>query len=222
MTNLVQATPGDPGTVPYQGQTEYHQDFGTPRSYNPDMDVGLAVRQAKEAGLVNVGGIDPLAEAQAARIAEAVGSGQRAFISPMNKTAKIMVKGGVMTPCYPNTDNPIVPGAPSAMGVEMRRLGDVFVEFEGGMCILDPNGGSDGQDTLRIMWCEANPQITRDCLSPEVEQWSAMKEGQLNTSIREPSLDPGMDVDRVLAGDWSAFSNAGSLAARARAILAGS
>ena len=49
----------------------------------------------------------------------------------------------------------------------------------------------------------------------------AIYQRQLNTAIKEPSLDPGLDVDRVLAGDYSAFGKAGSLASRARAILHG-
>ena len=198
--------------------TEYNQDFGQPRAYDPGLDVGAAVRAAKEAGLVNLSGVDPSLDAEAARVAQALKDGKIAFVSPMNKRAHILVKGGKLTPCYAQTDEPVVAGVPATNGTEMRRLGDIFLDFEGGITILDP---SDPDDQVRILWCEANPSVTRNCMAQEVEQWTAMKEGQLNTAIKEPSLDPGLDVDRVLAGDYSAFGKAGSLASRARAILHG-
>lgn len=143
-------------------------------------------------------------------------SGRKAFVSPMRVKGSYMVKPGVLTVVYPGTNQPVQPGAP-ATHLEMRRLGDVKAVFQGNVLIVDPST-PDGK--LIYDWAMRHPEICRDAENAETEIWAAFKQGQLNLAGREPSIPVNINVDKVMAGDYSGFNESNSIAARARKRLA--
>jgi len=191
-----------------------------PRVYDASADIKNEVSQAKEAvaaGQAEFSTGDPLAEARARQIAEAVSFGKLAYISPVHKNTKFLIRSGKSTLCVQGSDVPAMAGMNQP--TEVRRIGDVFIQFSQGICILDPD--NDPDDLVRLDWAIQHEDICRNAMDPMVDTWLSMKEGQLNLSTREPSLDPSLDVDAVMRGDFSGFSTTGSLAARARAIIGG-
>lgn len=157
------------------------------------------------------------AEAQAQVLVDAIRQGKMAFISPSAKTYRKLVKPGRVTACYPGTQLPIIPGAPSQNGVDMTRVGDIWATFSGGMLIVGPQ---DENGVEIIEWASSHPDVCRDAMDPSTETWAAMRGSQLNMADREPSLPTNIDVDAVLRGDFSGFSEFESVTQRARRMLA--
>lgn len=188
-----------------------------PRVYDPAQDLTAQTRatRAKHTGPVN---IDPDADLKVAQVTQALTAGKRAFVAPVHQNSHILIHAGKPTTCYAGSDQPAIPGMPATAGVEVRRIGDIFIDFTGGIGIFDPE---DEADAIRIAWCEANPDAARDAFDPQTDIWANLKEGQLNKSTKEPSIDQGMDVDAVMRGDYATLNRSGSIAARARAIVAG-
>ena len=193
-----------------------------PRVYDPAQDINhqtfKEVQQAKAEGFQLKGSDDLAIDLAAARVAEAMAAGRRAFIAPVHKNTKFLIEPGKPTITAAGSDMPAVAGMNYPQGTEIRRLGDVFIQFVGGICILDPD---DPHYSRQLQWCEEHPEIARDAKDPTTDTWAVMKEGQTPLKDREPGFDPSVDVDAVMRGDMSSFARAGSIAAQARAILAG-
>lgn len=192
-----------------------------PRAYDPSQDINAQtfqdVQSAKAAGFQLKTSADLAADLTAARIGE-LKPGRVAFVAPVHKNDTILIHPGKPTLCVAGGDTPAVPGMAYPGGTEVRRLGDVFVQFIHGIAIFDPQ---DETDQLRIAWCEAHPETCRNAIDPMTDTWAAMKEGQTPLKDKEPGFDPSLDVDAVMRGDYSSFARSGSLASQARAILAG-
>lgn len=192
-----------------------------PRVYDTGTDINQEVRKAREAGATILGGSTPAGsgdpELLAAKLAEAIQFGRIAMVSPVHKNTKFLIKTGKLMACMAGSDVPAIPGVNQP--TEIRRVGDIAIKFEGGICILDPDNVEG--DIERLDWCLQHEDVVRNAMDPRVEEWTSMKEGQTNLSTREPTLNPGVDVDAVMRGDYSSFNQAASLASRARQILAG-
>lgn len=149
-------------------------------------------------------------------LVEAIKSGKRAFVSPSRVKGSYMVRPGKLTIVYAGTEMPVQAGAPAVNGTETRRIGDIKAKFEGNVLIIDP---STEEGAVILEWAEKHPEICRDALNPETEIWAAFKKGQLNLADKEPSIPTNMDIDKVMRGDYSGFSEKESIAARARKRL---
>ena len=192
-----------------------------PRVYDAEDDISAqaaAARKEMEGAGIPVQEImvSKIAELRASGLAEAIQGGKRAFVSGTVKTFRQLVQGGKPTTVYQGTEMPFLGGQAPA-GVETRRLGDIFARFTGGILVVDP---ATEEGAIITAWCEAHPEVCRDATDPQTDVWVALKESQQNTSLKEPSLAPDMDIDKVMAGDYSGFGNTGSVGARARQILA--
>lgn len=191
------------------------------RSYNPDENLTDQVNAERDARLAQGAKYgdpdDLLIDSKAAALAGAVKQGKKVFCSPSKRDGYIMVRPGQLAVVYAGTNTPVVPGAPATNGTETKRVGDIKARFAGSLLIIDPNT-VEGQVVLE--WAERHPDICRDAMDPSTDVWMAMKESQLNTAVREPSMPTNIDVDAVLRGDLSGFQERGSVAARARSLLA--
>ena len=148
---------------------------------------------------------------------EALQSGKRAFVSPSRVKGSYMVRPGKMAIVYAGTDMPVQAGAPAVNGTETRRIGDIKAKFEGNVLLIDP---STEEGAVILEWALKHPEICRDAMEPETEIWAAFKKGQLNLAASEPSIPTNLDIDKVMRGDYSGFSEKESIAARARKRLA--
>lgn len=188
-------------------------------TYDPAQDISAITATLKrDMGAGAFQGDNAELTLSAARLAEAMANGMRAFISPVHKNTRFLIHQGKLTTVDLASGLPALPGVPYPNGVEARRIGDVFIQFTGGICILDP---SQEEYEVQLAWAEANPSVCRDATIPETDIWASMKEGQLDLKDKEAGMDKSIDIDAVLRGDRDAWGKSGSLASRARGILAG-
>lgn len=189
-----------------------------PRTYDPSTDIGQQVAEAK-AQTESVPGslVEQSFDIKAGAIASAIRSGKRAFVSYSKVNATVLVRVGKTTLVYQGTRMPVVPGAVHPGGTEIRRVGDIRLQFAGGVAIIDPST-EEGQ--VQLAWAESHPEQCRDAMDPDSETWAALKRAQLNLADREPSLPGNINVDNVLKGDFSGLQEKDSVVARARRMLA--
>ena len=136
------------------------------------------------------------------RLTRATEAGFRCFIAPAHKNCHFLVVAGKVQ-TVPTIEGPR----------QLSRDGDVWADFSGGFLLTD--------DPIVIDWCEKNHDICRDVMEPQTEAWAALREGQLNTSKREPSIPASMDIEAMLRGDVVNVGGADSLVAIARSVLSG-
>lgn len=195
-----------------------NMDADNPRLYDPtstiEFQTAAALAQRGESVQAAADAIQGLKEEA---LVEAWKSGKRAFVSPGRVKGSYMIRPGKLTACYKGTSIPYVAGTSANNGTEMRRVGDIKAVFQGNVLIVDP---STPEGKVIEAWAEAHPEICRDAASPETEIWVAFKQGQQNLAGRAPSIPTNMDIDKVLRGDYSGFSEKESIAARARKRLA--
>lgn len=193
-------------------------DLQDARVYDASQDTNAAASAARE-GVEQTArsASDAQAELQAQVIVAAVNAGKRAFINPTAKTYSFMVKPGKLMACYAGTKVPVVPGQASAGGIEMARVGDIRARFVGGMLIV---GLEDENGPDIIAWAEAHPDVCRDALDPMTETWAALRASQLDLAEKEPSLPKNINIEQILRGDFSGFSEYESATQRARRMLA--
>lgn len=191
-----------------------------PRLYDPSKNLTdqVAAEKAKlqENGASLEAAAAGISDIKAEAIVAQVKSGKRVFVSPSKQNSTIMVRPGTVQIVYAGTNRPVVQGAPATNGTEAKRLGDIKAKFVGGILVVDPSV-PDGQTILD--WAESHPEICRDAMDPQSDIWVAMKQSQLNLAAREPSLPGNINVDKVLAGDYSGFNERDSVASRARRML---
>lgn len=157
-------------------------------------------------------------ELQAAKLVGAVQAGNRAFIAPAHKQGRFLVRGGKQMMVVSGTSIAIERGMQVSQQTEVGRVGDVWLSFVGGIAIIDPST-EDGQ--VQLQWCLDHPDMCRDAVNDNaVEVWASLKEGQLQKIDQEPSIPTSLNIDAALKGDFSSFGESGSIAARARALLA--
>lgn len=195
--------------------------FADPRQYDPADDISRqadaqraeVMASQAQAGAFKSAQIDGLAETLAA----AAKSGLRAFIAPCHKSTKFLIRGGAPMLCIAGTGIPVVPGSNTQQLTAVERVGDVNLQFTGGIVVIDPK---TQEGAGQLQWCLDHPDICRDVVNdPAVEVWASLKEGQLELADRGPSIPKNLDVDAALRGDFSGLSETGSIAARARAML---
>lgn len=155
---------------------------------------------------VNQANAQMAVEHSAQMLASAIRTGKRAFVAPLHKNYRILVKAGPMG----NQPHPNFPQGIAA------RSGDIWLTFTGGIAIIDP---STPEGATQLAWCEKHADKCRDAFEAETEAWSSLKEAQAERPDAVPSLSPSIDVDALMRGDYSSLSARQTLAARARAIL---
>jgi hypothetical protein len=121
----------------------------------------------------------------------------RTFVSPAHKNQDYLIVAGKVVTAPPNAFS-------GGMGIDLRRDGDVWAKFSGGVLQTD--------DLEVIAWCEAHdgsvledgtvePDICRDVNDPQTRAWVALVEQTLNTGDKEATLPPGTDVGAILRGE---------------------
>lgn len=129
----------------------------------------------------------------------------RAFVAPIERQTRFLVKPGKVRQVKDNN---------SVMGErDVARDGDIFVEFNDGICVLD---ASNPEDAIRIAWCEAHDAICRDVSDPFTEAWALIKELTTPSARNESRLPAGMDVEAVLRGDPAGIMGTHSATRRAK------
>lgn len=190
-----------------------------PRAYDPSTSLEAQVRaELDERGSVPQEHLAAVFDIKAQAMASDVQAGKRVFVSPRYKNYKKLIHRGKPTVVYAGTSTPFIPGSGQPGGTEIRRIGDVFAQFVGGVMVIDPST-EDGR--LILEWAESHPQECRDAMNPGTEIWAALKEGQLNLANKEPSIPTNIDIDRVLRGDYGGFAENDSIVSRARTIIQG-
>lgn len=182
-----------------------------PRIYDPNEDISAQADAARQewGSSGSEAAVEALVTAQAGVLASVAKSGKRAFVFPNHVNFKALLRAGVLNQ---------IRDANAPLGVrDMSRTGDIFLKVTGGMCVFDPST-EDG--ALQLAYCEAHPEMCRDAMAPETEVWAEMKRGQAQLVNKEPSIPQNLDIDKIMAGDFSGFAKAGSLTARARQLLA--
>lgn len=135
------------------------------------------------------------------RLANLVTSGQvdlavetpgnyRAFVAPVEKFTRYLVKAG--TPKAIRD-----PNSPTGERL-VSRDGDIFVEFQDGIVVLNAD---DETDAVKIAWCEAHGAVCRDIDDPFTEAWAYMKELQQETARVEKRLPESVNLEAILRGD---------------------
>jgi hypothetical protein len=160
--------------------------------------------------------IGALDDAKANALASEIRSGKRVFISPRARNFRKLIQPGRPTVVYAGTKIAAIAGQPAAGGTEIARIGDIFAHFVGGVMVVDPT--TDNGKVI-LAWAEKNPDLCRDAMDPTSEVWAALKTAQLNLAHKEPSMAQNLDVDRMLSGDYSGFTERDSLVAKARKVL---
>ena len=225
MTNYLNPANNPPD--PNFANAGYHNDQGNPLHYDPS-------RTQEEENRRLLDGVSPSAAAvvepvaidlKATALADAVAKGWRVFVSPFKRNAKVMVQSGRSTVCLLGQDIPFIAGMTAPGGTEVRRIGDVYAKFVGGVLLVDPNkvNPATQQPTgdIILKWAESHSEVCRDAINdPQAEIWASMKMGQRETATNRPSMPPSMDVDAVLRGDYSSVAGGkASLVTKAKAIL---
>lgn len=198
--------------------SEFTPDPQRPNLYDSSKDIANELEGRALDPAAAHAALEASTELNANRVAEAVQAGKRAFIAPAHKEHNFLIVGGKETLVIAGTNIPVTPGQAVQHATEVGRIGDVRLRFNGGIALIDPE---TMEGKVQLEWALAHPDICRDAVNdPMVEIWASLKEGQLNKMDREPSIPRGMDVDKVLKGDMSGFAESGSIASRARGILA--
>lgn len=113
-----------------------------------------------------------------------------AFFAPVEKNTRYLVKAG---------EPEVIKDPNSPRGTRMtERFGDVWLQFIDGIAVLNME---DKEDQQRIEWCASHPEICRNIEDPMTEAWAYMKELQKPTSWRDATLNPNINIERLLQGD---------------------
>jgi hypothetical protein len=115
-----------------------------------------------------------------------------AFVSPVERNLRVLVKAGELTQVRD-------PNSPTGMR-DVGRVNDVVIEFIDGICVLDE---SDPHFAEKLAWCQEHPETCRDIRDPYTEAWAYMKELQTTTANQEGRLPQNIDLERILRGDPS-------------------
>lgn len=156
---------------------------------------------------------DGVMAAQAKALSKALADGARAFIFPYDAGGKLNLLLSEPADCVVLT---VMDASTPTGRRETMRKNDVFLEITNGVATIRPN---DPYRELKLKWCESHPKRCREYNAPEADTWAKMIDAQLNKANREPSLDPSLDVDAIIAGDFSGLGKADSLVGRASILL---
>lgn len=171
----------------------------------------FSVDKALEQRDVNIRAADAVAALKGvATIPSALPDGYRIFLSPHYPNAAFLATAG-----KPRVG--INPAAP--MGVEplAERRGDVWVKFDSGVCATD--------EVEVIKWLEAhsgdqtahgdyhraknedvmcgNPYSLCREQGPGSDVWAELKLGQMDIMTRNKTIDPSLDVEALMRGDYA-------------------
>lgn len=130
----------------------------------------------------------------------------RTFVSPVEPNTRFLVIPGVMS-------QPLVAGGQVVKWPE--RVGDKWATFVNGVCTTDDQDviswldAHAGNQERHARWYQEHNQtfqtlphygFCRDINTPGVEGWAELKANQQPLSHRPASISPGLDVDKLFAG----------------------
>ncbi len=122
--------------------------------------------------------------------ADAPSGNYRAFVAPVEKFTKFLVKAG-KTKAIRDANSPTGQR-------DVSREGDIFVEFQDGIAVFNAD---DPIDMVKIAWCVDHAKICRDIDDPYTEAWAYMKELQQETSTAGKRLPESINLEGILRGD---------------------